>query len=81
MERWNPNSNIFHLPMGEITVMLKNIYKITKLSIKGRLVNTAPIPNMEWVEAWALWLTSLDDVNYRKRGVSLMRHVLENPPT
>lgn len=78
MERWDPNSNTFHLPTGEITVTLKDIYKTTRLSIKGRLVNMAPILSMEYVEEWALWLTGLDDVNYKMIGVSLMRHVPKN---
>lgn len=80
MERWNLNSNTFHLPTSEIMVMLKDIYRITRLSIEGRLMNMAPILSMEQVEAWALWLIGSDDVNYRKREVSLMRHVLKNPP-
>jgi len=27
-----------------------------------------------------VWLIGLDDVNHRKRGISLMRHVPEDPP-
>jgi len=27
-----------------------------------------------------VWLTGSDDVNHRKRGISLMRHVPEDPP-
>jgi len=39
-----------------------------------------PILSMDQAKRWAVWLTRLDDVNHRKRGVSLMRHVLEDPP-
>lgn len=47
MERWDPNSNTFHLPISEITMMLEDIYRITTLPIRGKLVNMAPVPNME----------------------------------
>jgi len=39
-----------------------------------------PILSMDQDERWVVWLTGLDDVNHRKRGVSLMRHVPEDPP-
>ena len=45
MERWDLNYNTFHLPTDEITVTLEDVYRITRLPIKGRLVNMAPIPS------------------------------------
>lgn len=47
MERWDPNSNTFHLPTKEITMTLEDLYKIARLPIKGKLVNMALIPSME----------------------------------
>jgi len=80
MERWDLNSNIFHLPTGKIIVTLEDIYKITRLPIRGRLVNMVPILSLKQVEVWVTWLTGSDEVNHRKRGVFLMRHVPEDPP-
>jgi len=81
MERWDPNSNKFHLPMGEITVTLEDVYKITRLPIKGKLVNMVLVLGMEQAKRWVVWLMGSNDVNHRKRGISLMRHVPEDPPT
>lgn len=61
-------------------VTLEDVYQITRLPIRGKLVNMVPIPSMEQAERWVVWLTSSDDVNHRKRGISLMRHVPEDPP-
>jgi len=80
MERWDPNSNTFHLLIEEIMITLEDVYKITRLPIKGKLVNMVPISGMEQVERWVVWLIGSDDVNHRKRGISLMRHVPKDPP-
>jgi len=47
MERWDPNSNTFHLPTGEISVTLEDVCKITRLPIRGKLVNMIPISSMD----------------------------------
>ena len=80
MEIWDPNSNTFHLLIEEIMITLEDVYKITRLPIKGKLVNMVPISGMEQVERWVVWLIGSDDVNHRKRGISLMRHVPKDPP-
>jgi len=80
MERWDLNLNTFHFPIGEMIVTLEDVYWITRLPIRGKLVNMVLILGMEQAERWVVWLTGLDDVNYRKRGISLMRHVPEDPP-
>jgi len=72
MERWDPNSNTFHLPTREIIVMLKDVYRITRLPIRGKLVSMIPIPSMEQAEEWATWIIGLDEVNHKKRGVSFL---------
>lgn len=47
MERWDPNSNTFHLPTGEMMVTLEDVYWITRLPIRGKLVNMVLVPGME----------------------------------
>jgi len=80
MERWDPNSNTFHLSTGEITVTLEDVYRITRLPIRGKLFNMVLVPSMEQAKRWVVWLMGSDDVNHKKRGISLMRHVSEDPP-
>ncbi|KAH9300172.1 hypothetical protein KI387_011755, partial [Taxus chinensis] len=38
IERWDPATNAFHLPTGEMTVTLKDVYRILRLPIKGEEV-------------------------------------------
>ena len=72
MERWDPNSNTFHLPIREITMTLKDLYRITRLPIRGKLVNMAPILSMERAKEGAMWITSSYEVNHKKRGCSFL---------
>lgn len=80
MERWDSNSNTFHLHTEEITITLEDVYRITRLPIKDKLVNMISILSMDHAERWVVWLMRSDEVNHKKRGVSLMRHVPEDPP-
>jgi len=47
IERWDHNSNTFHLPTREIMVTLEDIYKITRLPIRGKLMNMVLVLSME----------------------------------
>jgi len=38
------------------------------------------VPGMEQAERWVVWLMGSNDVNHRKRGILLMRHVPKDPP-
>ncbi|KAH9325625.1 hypothetical protein KI387_005803, partial [Taxus chinensis] len=35
IERWDPATNVFHLPTGEMTVTLEDVYRILRLPIIG----------------------------------------------
>ena len=37
VERWQPNTNTFHMPWGEITIMLHNVQRILGIGIDGSL--------------------------------------------
>jgi len=80
MERWDPNSNTLHLPTRHIIVMLEDIYRITRLPIRGKLLSMIPIPSMERAKEWATWFTSSNEVNHKRKGVSLMQHVPKDSP-
>ncbi|KAH9300434.1 hypothetical protein KI387_003637, partial [Taxus chinensis] len=38
IERWDPATNVFHLPTGEMTVTLEDVYRILRLPIEGEAV-------------------------------------------
>ena len=37
MERWQPNTNTFHMPWGEMTIMLHDMQRILGISFEGSL--------------------------------------------
>lgn len=39
VERWQPDTNSFHLPFGEMTIMLHDVWQILRIPIDGRLVS------------------------------------------
>ncbi|KAL2925779.1 Protein MAINTENANCE OF MERISTEMS [Bienertia sinuspersici] len=39
VERWQPDTNSFHLPFGEMTIMLHDVWYILRIPIEGRLVD------------------------------------------
>ncbi|XP_021768491.1 protein MAIN-LIKE 1-like [Chenopodium quinoa] len=42
VERWQPDTNTFHMPFREITIMLHDVYHILRLRIDGSMVSTSP---------------------------------------
>ncbi|KAL2940999.1 Protein MAIN-LIKE 1 [Bienertia sinuspersici] len=38
VERWQPDTNSFHLPFGEMTIMLHDVFRILGISIDGDMV-------------------------------------------
>ncbi|KAL6530871.1 hypothetical protein OROGR_014731 [Orobanche gracilis] len=39
VERWQPDTNSFHMPFGEMTIMLHDVWQILRIPIEGRLVD------------------------------------------
>ncbi|XP_021719333.1 protein MAIN-LIKE 1-like [Chenopodium quinoa] len=42
VERWQPDTNTFHMPFGEITILLHDVYNILGLRVAGNMVSTTP---------------------------------------
>ncbi|XP_021723134.1 protein MAINTENANCE OF MERISTEMS-like [Chenopodium quinoa] len=42
VERWQPDTNTFHMPFGEITILLHDVYNILGLRVAGNMVTTTP---------------------------------------
>ncbi|KAH9331924.1 hypothetical protein KI387_004032, partial [Taxus chinensis] len=38
IERWDPTTNVFHLPTGQMTITLEDVYCILRLPIVGEVV-------------------------------------------
>ncbi|KAL6515742.1 hypothetical protein OROHE_018432 [Orobanche hederae] len=39
VKRWQPDTNSFHMPFGEMTIMLHDVWQILRIPIEGRLVD------------------------------------------
>jgi len=39
VERWQPDTNTFHMPFGEMTIMLHDVFQILRIPVDGRLVS------------------------------------------
>ena len=53
VERWQPDTNTFHMPWGEMTIMLHDVQRILGLTIDGALPTVPPAAE------WKLGLASL----------------------
>ena len=42
VERWQPDTNTFHLPFGEMTIMLHDVWHILRIPIEGITVSGTP---------------------------------------
>ncbi|XP_021775246.1 protein MAIN-LIKE 1-like [Chenopodium quinoa] len=42
VERWQPDTNMFHMPFREITIMLHDVYRILGIRVDGSMVSTTP---------------------------------------
>ncbi|CAI0550896.1 unnamed protein product [Linum tenue] len=47
VERWRPETSTFHLPFGEITIMLEDVVTLSGLTIDGDAV-VVDIPDEVW---------------------------------
>jgi hypothetical protein len=47
VERWHGDTSTFHLPCGEMTVMLDDVRCLLHLLIQGRLLNHIGIPSKD----------------------------------
>ncbi|GLJ50131.1 hypothetical protein SUGI_1066700 [Cryptomeria japonica] len=47
MERWDPDTCMFQLPVGEMTVTLEDVYRILRLPIRGATVTYATDRSVE----------------------------------
>ncbi|KAH9294408.1 hypothetical protein KI387_040387, partial [Taxus chinensis] len=36
IKRWDPATNVFHLPIGEMTITLEDVYRILSTTYRGR---------------------------------------------
>ncbi|XP_065848775.1 protein MAIN-LIKE 1-like [Euphorbia lathyris] len=46
VERWQPDTNSFHLPVGEMTIMLHDVWHILRIPVEGHMVTSNEGPHM-----------------------------------
>ena len=42
IERWQPDTNSFHMPFGEMTIMLHDVWHILRLPVEGEILSGNP---------------------------------------
>jgi hypothetical protein len=76
VDRWRPETHSFHLPCGEMTVILENMAMILGLPIRGRPI-TSRVETSMWRERVAGFIgreppTKLPGMKGRDAGVHVM---------
>ena len=69
VERWHPETNSFHLPIGEMTISLDDVWSLVHLPITGEFCSTEPL---EYEDSIQIMMTLLgvdramasDELNY-----------------
>jgi len=56
VERWHPETNTFHLPIGEMTITLDDVWSLLHLSISGNFCSTK---NLEYEDSVEILTTLL----------------------
>jgi len=59
-ERWHTETSSFHLPVGEMTITLDDVYNLLHLSIQGRMLDHDAI--VDWdrgIDCWACQMLML----------------------
>ncbi|XP_021731341.1 protein MAIN-LIKE 1-like [Chenopodium quinoa] len=67
VERWQPDTNTFHMPFGKITIMLHNVYHILGLRVDGSMVSITPSTDVIW-DAYQVTLDMTAGEHYEKCG-------------
>lgn len=42
VERWQPDTNSFHMPFGEMTIMMHDVWHILRIPVDGGLISAVP---------------------------------------
>jgi hypothetical protein len=76
VDRWRPETHSFHLPCGEMTVILEDMAMILGLSIRGRPI-TGCVDSVSWSERVAAFIgrespTMVPGVKDREARVHVM---------
>ncbi|XP_027931987.1 protein MAIN-LIKE 1-like [Vigna unguiculata] len=50
VERWHPETNTFHLPIGEMTITLDDVWSLLHLSISGNFCSTENLEYEDFVQ-------------------------------
>ena len=69
VERWQPDTNTFHMPWGEMTITLHDVFHILRVPVTGRpLHKPRPLVDLRAGVAEALGFSSAAALEYAVRG-------------
>ncbi|MCL7032290.1 hypothetical protein MKW94_007827 [Papaver nudicaule] len=81
-ERFYPETNTFHLPFGEMTITINDVYQILGLPVEGKAVGRdLDEKSFTWDKVSAVYLhclTDLDKVHEYSWGTACLSHVYMN---
>ena len=78
IERWQPETNSFHMPWGEMTITLHDVYYILQLPISGLMVKHE-VDVLMIIQLIATYLaTFVDEVKAEIRGGGLKSSALQD---
>ncbi|CAI0442729.1 unnamed protein product [Linum tenue] len=46
VERWQPDTNTFHMPFGEMSILLHDVHHILRIPVEGELMRDDPHPDV-----------------------------------
>ncbi|PKU67589.1 Serine/threonine-protein phosphatase 7 long form like [Dendrobium catenatum] len=77
VERWSPQTNTFHLPVGEISIMLQDVSMILGIQIDGPSFVGHPVVGSG--RRWLSWPDCYDDLLGQHRDPDVLYHDPFNP--
>ncbi|CAI0430245.1 unnamed protein product [Linum tenue] len=60
VERWQPDTNTFHMPFGEISILLHDVHHILRIPVEGELMRDDPHPDVLKLDMHDLFRVPVD---------------------
>lgn len=80
VERWQPDTNTFHMPFGEMTIMLHDVWQILRVPVEGEMITAEPpVDELKLETRSMLSVPDLTAEHYDGGGVkveAIVRHCL-----
>lgn len=61
IERWHPETNSFHMPFGELTITLHDVWYLLRVPVEGKpVITSSTIPRVKTQLGWLLGMTAAE---------------------